>query len=222
MKTLKSFALFIVLALVLSSCVVKSLHAFYTQDLIYFEQKIIGNWLDSEKASWSIKPFKEVMLKESNKKVSELDTDELKMYTTYKDGYVVVMEKDSTKSTFLAMPFKINHQLFLDFTPIEDRETENATNNFYRMHLINTHTLAKLDIDSNNTASIKWLSEDKLKTLFEENRIKIKYEKIGFDETIILTASSEELVKFIEKYMDSKDEDKWKTDVEVNLKRISE
>jgi hypothetical protein len=27
------------------------------------------------------------------------------------------------------------------------------------------------------------------------------------------------LVKFIEKYMDSKDEDKWKTDVEVNLKR---
>jgi len=221
MKTIKFFSLFIVLALLLSSCVVKSLHAFYTQNLIYFEQKIIGNWQDSEKAHWSIEPFKDVMLKESKKEISEFDKDELKMYNNYKDGYVIFFEKDSiTKSTFLAMPFKIKDQLFLDFTPIEDQENEQSkNNNLYTMHLIKTHTLAKFDITSDNEINIKWLSSKKLESLLDENKIKIKHEKVGFDETVLLTATSEELVKFIEKYMDSKDEDKWKTDVEVNLKR---
>ena len=220
MKTTKSFSLFIIIALLLSSCVVKSLHAFYTKDILFYEPKLIGNWIDSEKSNWSIEPFKEVMLKESNKDLSQLDNDELKMYNNYKDGYVMVFEKDSiTKSTFLAMPFKINEQLFLDFTPIEDREMSETKNDLYKMHLINTHSLAKLDINSENSANIKWLDEDKLKALLDENRIKIQHEDVGFDGTTLLTASSEELVKFIEKYMASEDEDKWKTDVEVNLTR---
>jgi len=220
MKTIKSFTLIFVLALLLSSCVVKSLHAFYTQDLLFFEQKFIGNWQDSDNAHWSVLPFKEVILKENHKEnISELDKDELKLYNSYKDGYVVYFEKDSTKSTFLAMPFMINNQLFLDFTPIEDRESEQSHNDFYRMHLINTHSLAKLDMDSKDEASIKWLDQDKIKVLLDEDRIKIKHEKVGFDETILLTATSEELVKFVEKYMASEDQDKWKTDVEVNLKR---
>ncbi len=220
MKTIKSFSLIVVLAFLLSSCVVKSLHAFYTQDLLYFEQKFIGNWLDSENAHWKILPFTEVILKENQKtKPSELSKDELKLYNSYKAGYVIYFEKDSTKSTFLAMPFKINNQLFLDFTPIEDHEIDQTHNELYKMHLINTHSLAKLDMNANKEASIKWLDEDKFKALLDEDRIKIKHEKVGFGETILLTATSEELVKFIEKYMGSEDEDKWKTDVEVNLKR---
>jgi hypothetical protein len=90
------------------------------------------------------------------------------------------------------------------------------------MHLVNTHSLAKLDINSKDSASIKWLDEDKLKALLDGDKIKIKHEKVGFDETVLLTASSEELVKFIEKYMNSEDEDKWKTDMNFDLKRIRE
>jgi len=220
MKTLKSFSIFIVLVILLSSCVVKSLHAFYTQNLLYFEQKFIGNWLDADKALWSVKSFKEVILEENHiNNFSELPQDQLNMYNNYKDGYVVYLEKDSTKSTFLAMPFKVNNQLFLDFTPIEDKESDQTHNDLYKMHLISTHTLAKFDINSDNDINIKWLSSKKLEALLDDNKIKIKHEKVGFDETVLLTASSEELVKFIEKYMDSEDEDKWKTDVEVNLKR---
>jgi len=178
MKTIKSFTLIFVLALLLSSCVVKSLHAFYTQDLLFFEQKFIGNWQDSDNAHWSVLPFKEVILKENHKEnISELEKDELKLYNSYKDGYVVYFEKDSTKSSFLAMPFKINNQLFLDFTPIEDRESEQSQNDLYRMHLINTHSLAKLDMDSKDEASMKWLDHDNIKVLLDEVRTKIKHEK---------------------------------------------
>jgi hypothetical protein len=223
MKTIKSFSLIFILALLLSSCALRSLHAFYTQDIIYFEPKFIGNWLDKENAEWSILSFGEFILKEDKKKnPSELSEESLEYYQKYKDGYIVNYHKDSTKTMLFAMPFKINNQLFLDFTPIEDHEMENLSNSLFKMHLIKTHSLAKLDMDSNNSASIKWLDEDKLKFLLNNDKIKIKHEKVGFDETILLTASSDELVKFIQKYMNSEDEEKWKTDTQFDLKRISE
>jgi hypothetical protein len=224
MKTFKPRLIIFMLGLfLLGSCVIKSLHPFYTQNVIYFEKKIIGNWIDNENANWNILTFKEVILKENKKNnPSELNDDQFRTYAMYKNGYVAYFEKDSTKSSFVAMPFKIKGQLFLDFTPVEDSESERLKNDLYRMHLIETHTLAKVDMLSDNEINIKWFSSKKLAELLEENRIKIKHEKIGFAETVLLTASSEELVKFIEKYIDSKDEDKWKTDVELNLKRVNE
>lgn len=220
MKTFKSFFLFTILALLLSSCVVKSLHAFYTNDILFYEQKLVGQWSDASKGTWNIQPFKEVILSENHVGGSgQLEAEQKRLLDLYNKGYVVNYKNDSTESVFLAMPFKIKNQLFLDFTPIQDKESEQGDNNLYRAHLINTHSLAKLDFDTNNKATIKWFDQDKLEALLNEDKIKIKYEKTGFDETILLTASSEELVKFIEKYMNSQDEDKWKTDFEFNLTR---
>ena len=196
------------------------MHPFYTQNILHFEPKFVGQWSDSDKGQWDIQTFKEVILKENHAgSYSELNDNEKRMYNHYKEGYAAYYTKDSTKTTFLAMPFKIDNQLFLDFTPVEDEETEKLSNGLYNNHLIKTHTLAKVDIANDNEINIKWFSSKKLKVLLDENRIKIKYERVGFWEDILLTASSDELVKFIEKYMSSEDEDKWTTDVEVNLKR---
>lgn len=214
---------FLFALLIFSSCVIKSLHPFYTEDTIYFEKKFIGTWKDGKKGVWKVEPVQKVILKENKKtKPSELSASEFNIYTKYKNGYVLYFEKDSTNTSFMAMPFKIDNQLFLDITPIEDRENEKAKNDLYRMHLIETHSLAKFDLISENEIEIKWLSSKKLEELLKGNRIKIQHEKVGFGETVLLTASSEELVKFIKKYMNSKDEDKWKTDVQFNLKRIHE
>ena len=224
MKTFKPRLLILTLGfLVFNSCVVKSLFPFYTDSSIYFEKRFIGTWVDSENAKWEVLLFQNVILKENNKnKASELDEDQFRIYNKYKNSYVVYFEKDNTKSSFLAMPFKINDQLFLDFTPIEDKEIEETKNDLYKIHLIGTHTLAKVDVINNNKVDINWFSSEKLEELFEQDKIKIKHEKVGFSETILLTASSEELEKFIKKYMDSKDEGKWKTDVEFNLERVNE
>lgn len=224
MKTFKTrFFVLTLLFLIINGCVVKSLFPFYTSNSVVFEKKFIGNWIDTENAKWNIQPFQEVILKE-NKTTNpkELKDDDFKIYNKYKNGYVIYFEKDSTKSSFLAMAFKINNQLFLDVTPIEDSQIDGLKNDLYKLHLIGTHTLAKFDILNDNEIDIRWFSSDKLEELLKENRIKIKHEKVGFWETIVLTASSEELEKFIKKYMDSKDEDKWKTDVEFNLKRVND
>ena len=224
MKTFKPRLLVLTIGfLVLNSCVVKSLFPFYTDSSIYPEKRCIGTWVDTENATWRILSFQEVILTDNKKnKPSELDNDEFDHYNKYKNGYVVYFEKDNTKSSFLAMPFKINDQLFLDFSPIEDSEMEELKNDLYKLHLIGTHTLAKVDFINNDKVDINWFSSEKLEELFEQDKIKIKHEKVGFSETVLLTASSEELEKFIKKYMDSKDENKWETDVEFNLERVNE
>lgn len=225
MKTFKPRLIILALLFfIINGCVVKSLFPFYTSNSIVFEKKFIGNWIDTEYAKWNIQPFQEVILKENNKaNPSELDDEQFALYNKYEKAYVVYFEKDSTKSSFLAMSFKINNQLFLDVTPIEDKEIDDLKNNIlYKIQLIGTHTLAKFDILNDNQIDINWFSSEKLEKLLKENRIKIKHEKVGFWDTILLTASSEELEKFIKKYMDSKDEDKWKTDVEFNLTRVNE
>jgi len=217
MKTIKSFSLFAVFALLLTSCIVNSLHPFYTNDVLYYEPKFEGNWADTENGIWDVKPFQEIF-KELEK---DLDKKSFDQYNKYNNiSYVVNYEKDSAKSQFLVVPFKIKNQIFLDFTPANDNESLKCVNSLYSMHLIESHSLAKLDMDSEENIRIKWLDSDKLEALLKENKIKIKYEKIGIDDDVVLTASSEELVKFIEKYMDSEDEDKWKTDIEFSLNRI--
>ncbi|MCK5400549.1 MAG: hypothetical protein KAJ28_02855 [Flavobacteriaceae bacterium] len=225
MKTFKPrFIVLSLVFLIINGCVVKSLFPFYTLNSIYFENKIIGDWKDANNDNWDVLPYQEAFLKESEKKNStELNDDELDLFNKYKKGYIVYLEKDSTTTLFLAIPFKINNQLFLDFTPIENKESDGFNdNNMYKMHLIETHTLAKVDIISPNEISVKWFSSEKLEELLKENKIKIKHEKVGFNETTLLTASSDELEKFIKKYMNSKDEDKWKTDIEFNLIRVDE
>jgi len=216
MKSIKSFSLCIVFALLLTSCIVNSLHPFYTKDVLYYEPKYVGNWIDQENGIWNVKPFQEIFKEVEG----DLDKESYKLYSKYVNiSYVVNYEKDSAKSQFLVVPFKIKNQLFLDFSPANDNESLKCVNSLYSMHLIDSHSLAKLDMDSKGNISIQWLDSDKLEALMKTNKIKIKYEKIGVDDDVVLTASSEELVKFIEKYMNSEDEKKWETRTEFSLSR---
>ncbi len=109
------------------------------------------------------------------------------------------------KGAYVVVPFQIKGHFFLDFTPLEVIESSD----FSDMHHIGIHTLAKLD-KKGEDFKLSWLSEDVIKELFEQKKIRIKHEKIGIEqEKILLTASSEELQKFIAKYMELAQKDEW-------------
>jgi glucose-6-phosphate 1-dehydrogenase len=210
----------IICCILLNSCIVKSLFPFYTKETVHFEETFLGIWADKndKNRKWTILSLSDIdkvekeMDSSSNKKESD------KTFEKYKKGYLAIYghENEESKTTFLVMPFKIDNQIFLDFTPFYVSTDKKLLDH----HLIATHSLVKFDIEDENNVSIKWLSSDKIGELISNNRIKIKHEKIGFEEEYLLTASSEELQKFIKKFMNSNDENKWKTDVKYNLKRI--
>ncbi|WP_370479033.1 hypothetical protein [Tamlana flava] len=216
MKTLKSYFPLFIAALLLSSCIVKSMYPFYTKDVLYFEPKFIGNWIDEDDGIWKVKPFHEFYKQVD----AQLKEEKVKMYSQYNNiSYHVHYEKDSVKFAFLVVPFKVQNQIFLDFLPIESNKSFKDMEFLYSSHLIGSHTLAKLFMDSQNNMSIKWLGWDKLGTILKDHKANIKHEKIGMDEFPVLTASSEKLVRSIKKYINSEMKDKGGTDLLLELKR---
>jgi hypothetical protein len=201
----------------LSSCVVKSLHPFYTKETISFDQNFIGNWKDSNKGEWKIVSFKSEITKDNP--VEKMNDGDLRIYKEYKNSYYIVREYEGKKVSFIATPFKINNQTFLDFFPIEHQED---IDNLLESHSVYTHSLVKYDVQKNGEIEIRWLDEDKIKGLFKEQKIKIKHETFGLlNENYLLTASSKELQKFVEKYMASNDAEKWETSTKFTLHKVN-
>ena len=219
MKTRSIF--FGLIILLFNSCLVKSLHPFYTEDVISFDEKLVGNWQSKGKNKWIIEDLKTTVLRENGvNRVEELDDSDRKMYEQYKGSYfVTIIEDDEEDSFFLVVPFKIEGQLFLDFSPVV---VDNELNSLLQSHLLGAHSLVKLDVLEEGKVSLKWFDEKRIKELFEQNKIKIKHQKMRnflFEEEILLTAKPKELQKFIKKYMASNKEDKWKTDTKLTLTR---
>lgn len=211
MKTRHLF-IFVMVILTLHSCIVKSLYPFYTKDTISFDKRFLGIWKDKDPNNeWIIASMKDLLELHD----PDLSSEEVEAFNKLKQGYFVIkMEKDEGIAAFFAMPFKINKQLFLDFTPITGKHSGDK---LVRAHEFTTHSLVKFDILNDNSISAKWFSTAKMESLFENYKINIKHEKHG--SKYLLTASPEELQKFIVKYMASSDPDKWKTDFTGDLKR---
>ncbi|MCB2219949.1 MAG: hypothetical protein KQI35_06095 [Bacteroidetes bacterium] len=177
-----------ILALLLSSCLVKSLHPFFKEQDVVYNPKLLGTYLDGDSATWNIKQhvFSRGFMKGD----------------TADNSYLVEMiDEDGVQSNFNAHMFDLNGMLFLDFFPILDDRYDN----FSGYHLVPVHSLARIQIESANRLVISWFDEEWLNTLFEENRVKISHEVIqvgDYKETkeYVLTASTNELQKFISKY----------------------
>jgi hypothetical protein len=203
--------------ILLTSCVVKSLHPFYTKETISFDQSFIGDWQDSKTGNWKVVSFESEITKDNPFK--KMKKEDLKIYKEYKNSYYILREYEDKEVIYIATPFKINNQKFLDFFPLDHQD---GVDNLLQSHSIYTHSLVKYDVQKNGKIEIRWLAEDKVQPLFKQKKIKIKHETIGIlNENYLLTASSKELQKFIEKYMASNDAEKWETSTKFTLTKVN-
>ncbi|MCF8368330.1 MAG: hypothetical protein K9G76_04750 [Bacteroidales bacterium] len=187
MKT-RTIILLSFLALLVTSCFVKSLHPFYLEKDVVYKSSLNGSWLDEDSVSWEIRPYvfsKGFLLGDSTD-----NSYEFKMF-----------EESGNVSRFNVHLFTLNKVYYLDFAPIRNDEDDDMVD----YHMVPTHSLARIEIVSEEEIIISWFNESWLQKLFEENRIKIAHEKIRTTDNIsseqyVLTASTEELRKFIIKY----------------------
>jgi hypothetical protein len=178
----KNILLIIAIALLVSGCLVKSLHPFYKESDVIFDPSLVGTWLDNDSAKWIIE-----------QSVVKKFTEESKPQNSYKISFY---DKDEV-SEFETHMFKLNNQLYVDFIPSSIKLPELAG-----YHFVPTHSIAKVSI-ANDEITLKWFNETWLASLFEKNKIRISHETIpdeNDDDTYVLTASTEELQKFIIKY----------------------
>ncbi|MBO3116452.1 hypothetical protein J4050_06820 [Winogradskyella sp. DF17] len=209
----------LILSLVLfSSCIVKSLKPFYLKEHIKFNKNLVGNWTTGKSSTWEIVSFKEAWKKE-NKDNSEISEEEKKAYKTYKDSYFITYTSSEKEAMFIAMPFMVGEHLFLDFTPFEYQSED--LNSLAAQHLLKTHSAAFVDFQDDGSVKLRWLDESVVSKLIDENKIRIKHEITGIDEDFVLTATSEELYRFLEKFMTPSIENKWDKDSTKTLKPVN-
>ena len=173
--------LVIALAVVLQGCIVKSLHPFYATTDVVYKKDLINTWLDQDGNRWIISQVKEEPM-----------------------AYEMTVAKDGKSAVFLTHLFQLEGSLFLDFRPLA---SDGSVNDLFEMHLLPSHSVAKVVKLNDEVVEIKWFNEEWLHKLFSQNRIKISHEVIvedysGKDEdkSYVLTASTEELRKFLIKY----------------------
>lgn len=94
---------------------------------------------------------------------------------------------------------KLGTNYFLDFYFDDEKSLPNSD----IAPLIPSHSFAKV-VWKQDEMSIAFFDYEWLEKLFKQRKIRLKHEVID-DETIVLTASSEELQQFVQKYADEED-----------------
>lgn len=169
------------LALSVQSCIVISVHPFYTEDDIVFKKQFEGEWTDQENNHWRIlqNPLKP-------------------------NSYQLRSSKNGREVALLGHLFTIDNNMYLDLVPLEDNSEEFL---LFDLHMVPTHSIARVMVLTDKEVDIKWFNEEWLRKMFTENRIRISHEMITDEDPkkkesgmYLLTASTKELQGFIRKY----------------------
>ena len=208
-QKLATIAAAFLLTILINGCI-PSLQPLYTPDKLVVLNGLVGAWQED---------IGQQQGNPTNKKKPENWTfrqgEDKKYLLIHQDQY-------GLSAAFDVHVVKLGSHFFMDFFPgslpddfkngkVGDPE---VMNNFLKSHLLAVHTFAKVEL-SGKTLKINMFDPDFLKTLLENQQIRIKHEKT--EAGYLLTASSADLQKFVEKYAEEKsaflDEP-----VELNLK----
>lgn len=193
MKTRIILSIFLVLAFILPGCVF-SLYPLYTESDLVYDSKLEGVWSDPDnKEAWKFEnllqhetgPDKNKPEQEKNKILKDpLINNKTYLLTYTENGEARRMEAHLTR---------LDDNLFLDIFP----KDLNLKNSFFESQFVPVHTYVKITI-TGNRVELYFLNTDFLDKLLEQNTIRIKYESL--DNYKVITASTDELQKFIKKY----------------------
>lgn len=186
----------VVIAVCLESCIVKSVHPFFREADVVYRKELEGTWTDQDKNRWRIhqNPFKQ-------------------------NSYEMHYSKNGRDVTLMGHLFNLDGEMYLDMIPSGDNSEDMEV---FDLHLVPTHSIAKVSKLTGTELLIKWFNEEWLRKMFTENRIKISHELV-MDENpqskddgfYLLTASTEELQKFVKKY--GNDEAAYDDDLKLQL-----
>ncbi len=168
--------------ILLQSCTIFSLHPLYHEEDLLMESSIEGMWTEVDEGD----AF--VYLEKMDDKMY------LFRYMEEQDEKYDIVELDTV--SFEAGLLKVGEHYFLDLYPYYDKEDEGW---YLFRNFVPTHSFLKIEWE-NDRMALYLFDYDRMKKLFEQNRIRIKHEML--DDFIVITASTEELQRFIRKYAD--------------------
>lgn len=194
-----------------------SLNPFYLEKNLVLAPEIEGNWsvhpIQSKKDStdknsshwegidttsvWRINQFVVVEKIKTKRGIDSAVYKPQKYYTVKLTGN----SRDTARYQFWLHVFRINGNLYGDFSPREVEAIKNSR--MAKENYFTVHTLARIRIQDKQLF-VSWLGTDYMKNMIEEKRVRIKYHYVPDAGRLLLTASSKDLTDMIERYADQK------------------
>ncbi len=177
---MKKYMIFVGVILCMNSCLVTTLNPIYTSKDLVFNTQILGDWIGG-KIIWTF-------IKDDNNSYS----------LSYKECDDPINNPEEYSSCTLA-EFKthlveLNDEYYMNFLPTNFMNTENT---FIRTHIKSMNSFVKVEVDE-EMLRVSLFNTQWFESYIEENPKEIDFVK--HEEGVIITATTEELQKFIKKH----------------------
>ena len=193
MKVVNIFALVALFGL--SSCLT-IVNTLTTSDTIVNDSRVEGLWVDGERKQILVQKLMDSRFKNVFKELDPKD------YTrqdsiNYIKHYVITYRENALEYIWLAGLVEIHGSFYLNL-----QEEECLSNGKESYGGLATSSIAKLSWESNNSLVIRFLNGDSIKEIILEGKARVRHMYDPLFGTFIITASSQELRQFLEKYGD--------------------
>ena len=187
--------LFLSLILILFNSCLSTLYPIFHEEDVVFNQQLLGSWKYIEDNQQKFMEFKKI----PGDRKSELTAAVNKI----SDKGYLASEADSSgtvTSQFFVFIAKIGKNYFLDFYPAE-LPSQKKINIYYKNHQIKKHNSYRIDFTDKDHFEMKRFDKSFLDKLISNNKINIRHEVV--EGSNVITASTDELQKFIIQYSDN-------------------
>lgn len=200
MKTTWFFPLTILfLAMLFFQGCIASLHPLYTDKDLVFDKRLLGTWHTSDpNETWNLQNLLESQHSQFKDPKERKEKDIFQSSLINKNSYLLTYTENGAKAEFMFNLVKLGDHFFADLFPLDLHEK----NELLKNHYLPVHSYAKINIE-NNGFELCSLNSELIYELLNKNKIRIKHESLEFEN--VITASTEELQKFIVKFADNKD-----------------
>jgi hypothetical protein len=194
----------------LSSCIT-SLQPLVSYDKIITDSRITGSWMQEGEAI-TIEPLHTSKfakdLKEWVGKTGEglfaFTGDKEKDSIFFTRAYAVSFEKHNVQYNMVAALMKIGGEFYMDIYPgvmHDGKQKEDHTDAYnFSYDYTGGFTVAKLELNGNSAMKLKFINGNFIKEQVGAGKMRLKHESNALFDTFIITASTQELQQFIEKY----------------------
>lgn len=208
MKRIQLFLILIILYLIQTGCFLKSVHPLVEEENAILFQGLEGIW-ESEDQRWTFinDASKFPNLAEYLGEDFEIDSEEdedLGLGNLYMILFENLEDDSSDTSIFIGGVTELSNAYFLDLSVFAKsiNELDDSDMDFVDSHFFPVHTFSKITLNEGQL-DIEFFQSSFISDLISSNRIRIKHEDT--DDSILITASTNELRKFVEKYAHEED-----------------
>ena len=195
---------------IFQSACVTSLNPLVTYDRAITDNRLTGRWEKRDGQQFLIKPiFESEFFKQEQKSSGSFDNGKSSAKIESKDdslllsrSYLLQYKKGPADYTLLVNFIRLNNQLFMSCMPLKGTYIthEGGGEDLDIGGSFRSYTIAKVQWQNTNTIRLDFIDGGFLYDQIKAGRMKIKNETDELYDTFLITASTNELQQFIQKY----------------------